>query len=73
MAGKAIRVYQNKGMQVTTALFQSQFDPAKGLLGTMDLNLAAASKHVPAIEPKIRTIKEWFQALISALPFSALP
>mmetsp|Transcript_3573 Transcript_3573/g.6937 ORF Transcript_3573/g.6937 Transcript_3573/m.6937 type:complete len:275 (+) Transcript_3573:1941-2765(+) len=70
---KAIQVYHNKGMQVTTTIADNQFDPARGLLGTTDLNLAAAGEHVPAIERKIRTIKERFRALRSTLPFRLLP
>lgn len=56
--GNAIQVYQNKGMESTTALVDPQFDTAQGLLGSTDLNVVGAKEHVSTIERKIRLIKE---------------
>lgn len=53
--GKANQVYLNRGMRVVTATADLQLNPARGLLGSMDLNLAAAQEHVPAIERKFLT------------------
>jgi len=70
---RAIRVYQNKGLQVATSMVDGQFDAMRGLLGSIDLNVTAAQEHVPVIERKIRVIKERFRAVRSTLPFRHLP
>ena len=70
---RAIRIYQNKGMHVTTALADGEFEPLKGELGSTDLNAAAAAEHVSEVERKLRLIKERFRALRSTLPYKLLP
>ena len=68
-----IILYQNKGMHVTTALVDGEFDALSGKLGSTDLNATAASEHVAEIERKLHLIKERFHALRSTLPFKIIP
>jgi len=66
---RAITLYRNKGMYVTTALGDGEFDPLRNELGETDMNPSAAAKHAPEIERRLRVIKERFRALKSTLPF----
>mmetsp|Transcript_2109 Transcript_2109/g.4550 ORF Transcript_2109/g.4550 Transcript_2109/m.4550 type:complete len:337 (+) Transcript_2109:1032-2042(+) len=70
---RAIRVYQNKGLNVVTSMVDGQFDSMRGTLGSTDLNVTKAQKHVPVIKCKIQVIKERFRAIRSTLPFKLLP
>ncbi len=68
-----ISVYQRRGLTVTTAMLDNQFDPLWGLLGTVDLNVTAAAEHAPEIERCIRMIKERIRAQKCRLPYARLP
>lgn len=64
----SICIYQNKGMHVTTALADGEFEPLKGNFGAADLNAASAANYVPEIEHTLRLVKECF----STLPYKLL-
>ena len=63
----------NKGMHVTMALADQEFERLKGQLGSTDLNAEAAAEHVPEIEQQIRLVKERFRALKSTIPYKLIP
>ncbi len=46
---QVISVYRRRGMSVTTAMIDNQFDPLRGLVGDVDLNVTAAAEHAPEI------------------------
>lgn len=45
-----VSLYERRGLVVTTAMVDNQFNPLRGLIGTVDLNVTAASEHAPEIE-----------------------
>ena len=68
-----VSVYRRRGFRVHTAMVDNQFDPLRGQVGDVDLNVTAAAEHAPEIERAIRTIKERVRAQKCRLPFSRLP
>lgn len=54
-------------------MVDGQFNPLKGEIGDVVLNISAAGEHVPEIERAIRTIKEHVRGQKSCLPYTRLP
>ncbi len=68
-----VSVYHRRGLTVTTAMVDNQFDSLWGLVGDVDLNVTAAAEHAPEIERCIWMIKERVWAQKCCLPFSWFP
>ena len=68
-----VAAYHRRGFNVTTAMVDNQFNPLRGLIGDVDLNVTAAAEHAPEIERCIRTIKDRARAQKCRLPFSCFP
>ncbi len=45
-----LSVYHQRGLTVTTAMVDNQFDFLQGVIGDVDFNVTAATKHAPEIE-----------------------
>jgi len=63
-----VSVYQRRGLTVTTAMVDNQFNPLRGLVGDVDLNVTAAAEHAPEVERCIRMIKERVRAQKCRMP-----
>jgi hypothetical protein len=77
---KAIRavtkIYQKRGFKVTINLLKDgQFEPIRGDLSTLHINLNTVSnaEHVPEVERYIRTTKERVRSVYNTLPFKKMP
>ncbi len=68
-----VSVYCRRGLKVTTAMVDNQFNPLRDTIGDVDLNVTAAAEHAPEIERCIRLIKERVRVQKCRLPFSSLP
>mmetsp|Transcript_9738 Transcript_9738/g.19457 ORF Transcript_9738/g.19457 Transcript_9738/m.19457 type:complete len:385 (+) Transcript_9738:661-1815(+) len=68
-----VSVYCCRGLTVTTAMVDNQFNPLRCLIGDVDLNVTAASEHAPEIKQCKRLIKECVCAQKCCVPFSQLP
>lgn len=67
--------YHQRGFRVTDVLMDGQFEPLRGDLATLgiNLNIAANDEHVPEVERRIRTLKERARCVFNTLPFRQLP
>ena len=69
------RLYRQRGFRPTYALMDGQFEPLRGNLADMGLQLNTMSndEHVPEIEWQIRTLKERTRGIYCTLPFRKIP
>ena len=69
------RLYRQQGFRPTYALMDGQFEPLRGNLADMGLQLNTMSndEHVPEIEWQIRTLKERTRGIYCTLPFRKIP
>jgi hypothetical protein len=69
------RIYSQRGFKVTHALMDNEFEPLRGDLAGVQVQLdhTGADDHVGDIERWIRTMKERMRAIITSLPFERLP
>ena len=69
------RLYRQRGFRPTYALMDGQFEPLRGELANMgiQLNIVSNDEHVPEIERQIRTLKEWTRGIYCTLPFRKIP
>jgi hypothetical protein len=72
---KIISLYKARGFNPSTALMDREFECLRLELLShgLNLNITAASEHVPDIERQIWLIKERAHALRSTLPFKIIP
>ena len=65
------RLYRQRGFRPIYALMDGQFEPLRGDLAEMgiQLNTVSNDEHVPEIEHQIRTLKEQTRAIYCTLPF----
>jgi hypothetical protein len=70
---KILRLYQNCGFKVETALVDREFECLRDDIPELNLNTTAASEHFPDIERQIRVIKERMRSIKSTHPFKRLP
>ncbi len=68
-----VLVYCHRGLTVTTAMVNGQFDPLCGKIGDVDLNVTVVAQHAPEIDRCIQMVKERVRSQRSRLPFSQLP
>jgi len=68
-----VLVYRRRGLTVTTAMVDNQFNPLRGLVGDVDLNITKAAKHAPEVERCIGMIKERVRAQKCRLSFTWFP
>ena len=68
-------IYQQRGFQVTHLLLDGEFEPLRGALAGLgiQMNLVANDEHVPEAERFIRTLKERTRCIYNTLPFAHLP
>jgi len=68
-------VYRQRGFRVRHALMDGQFEPLRGDLAAMgvELNTASNDEHVPEIERYNRTVKERVRGIYNTLPFKRMP
>ena len=69
------RLYRQCGFRPIYALMDGQFEPLRGDLADMgiQLNTVSNDEHVPEIERQIRTLKERTRAIYCTLPFRKIP
>ena len=69
------QLYQQQGFRPIYALMDGQFDPLRGDLAEMGLQLNTVSndEHVPEIERQIRSLKERTRAIYGTLTFRKIP
>ena len=69
------QLYNKRGLKIVRILLDGQFEPLRGELSTMsiDINIVSTSEHVPEIERYIRTVKERTRAIYNSLPFNQFP
>ena len=69
------RLYRQRGFRPIYALMDGQFEPLRGDLAEMgiQLNTVSNDEHVPEIERQIRTLKERTRAIYCTLPFRKIP
>ena len=69
------RLYQQQGFCPIYALMDGQFEPLRGDLAKMgiQLNTVSNDEHIPEIEHQIRTLKEQTRAIYCTLPFRKIP
>jgi hypothetical protein len=70
---KILRLYHNHGFKVGTSLMDREFVCLRDDIPELNLNIMAASEHVPDTERQIRVIKEQMRAIKNTLPFKRLP
>ena len=70
-----MQVYSKRGFAVRRINMDLQFQPIKGAVEALhlDLNVVSEDEHVPEIERYIRTIKERVRGAQTTLPFPKLP
>jgi hypothetical protein len=70
-----MQIYSQRGFKVTHALMDNEFEPLRGELAGVQVQLdhTGADDHVGDIERWIRTVKERMRAIITSLPFQRLP
>jgi len=68
-----VLVYWRRGLTVTTAMVDNQFNPLRGLVGDVDLNITTAAEHAPEVERCIGMIKERVRAQKCRLSFTWFP
>ena len=69
------QLYRQRGFRPIYALMDGQFEPLRGDLADMgiQLNTVSNDEHVPEIERQIRTLKERTRAIYCTLPFRKIP
>ena len=69
------QLYWRAGFRVTQALMDGKFEPMRGELAGIgvELNTTARDEHVGDIERFIQTIKEWMRAIYNTLPYKNMP
>ena len=69
------RLYRQRGFRPVYALMDGQFEPLRGDLADLgiQLNTVSNDEHVPEIERQIRTLKERTRAIYCTLPFRKMP
>jgi hypothetical protein len=69
------QLYVKRGFLIEVINADGQFETLRGPLRTMGITLNRCSReeHVPAVERRIRTLKERCRCLCNALPFPKLP
>ena len=69
------RLYRQRGFRPVYALMDGQFEPLRGDLADLgiQLNTVSNDEHVPEIERQIRTLKERTRAIYCTLPFRKIP
>ena len=69
------RLYRQRGFRPVYALMDGQFEPLRGDLADLgiQLNTVSNNEHVPEIERQIRTLKERTRAIYCTLPFRKMP
>jgi hypothetical protein len=72
---RIISLYQKRAFVVQTCLADNEFESLRGSLLHLgvNLNVCAPGEHIPEVERKIRTVKERVRAVITTLPFRAIP
>ncbi len=70
---QGVLVCHQRGLTVTTAMMDNQFDPLCGIIGDIDSNVTATAEHASLIECCIQMIKKQVRVQRSQLPFSRLP
>ncbi len=68
-------VYFNRGFIVKVGLMDNEFEPLRGDLTKLgiQLNVVSNDEHVPEIERYIRTVKERTRCVYNTLPFKKIP
>jgi hypothetical protein len=70
---KIINLYKTRGFTVDTALMDREFECLCCDLPELNLNTTADSEHVLDVERQIQVLKERPRAIMSTLPFKAIP
>jgi hypothetical protein len=72
---QVVSAYSKRGFIITHLLMDGEFEPMRGDLAAMRINLNTTSnnEHVPEIERHIRTLKERARCVYNTLPFKKLP
>ena len=72
---QVINIYKQRGFDVTHILLDGEFEPLRGSLANINiqLNTVANAEHVPEIERYIRTLKERTRCVYNSLPFPDMP
>ena len=68
------QIYQQRGFNISNILLDGEFEPLRGSLATMgiQLNVATNNEHVPEVERYICTIKERVRCIYNTLPFQEM-
>ena len=69
------QLYNKRGFKIVRTLLDGKFEPLRGELSTMgiDVNIVSAEEHIPEIERYTRTVKERTRAIHNSLPFKQFP
>jgi len=69
------RLYMQRGFRLVDILMDGQFEPLRGDLAAMgiQLNTVSNDEHVSEIEHYIRTVKERVRSIYNTLPFQRMP
>jgi len=70
---RVVQLYYRAGFRPQTIMMDMEFDKVKDKLPSLIINTTAAREHVAEIERKIRLVKERSRAIITTLPYAALP
>ena len=72
---KVHAIYRQRGFVISNVLVDHEFEPLRGDLSTLgiQLNTASADEHVADIERYNRTLKERVRCIWTTLPFTKMP
>ncbi len=70
---RMIDLYVRGGFQVGRVLMDNEFEKLRNLIPIFAIITTAAKEHVPAVERKIRLIKEQGRGILNTLPFKKMP
>jgi hypothetical protein len=67
-------VYAKRGFRITTVLMDGEFEPTRGALADMHINLNVVSRdeHVLEVERHIRILKERIRSVWNTMPFKRI-
>jgi hypothetical protein len=70
-----VKIYKQQGFKVTHILLDGEFEPLRGDLAALEiqLNLVSNAEHVPEVEQYIRTLKDQTRCIYNTLPFKHMP
>jgi hypothetical protein len=68
-------LYKNRGFRLMTGHTDNEFEPMRGNLLDLgiELNVVSNDEHVPEIERYIRTVKERTRCIYNSVPFRKMP